>query len=99
MINAKVQHGIAIIPAEQKEIVVELKHPVDMERAFIAPGGSIIGAGISGDSDFWDARFALVDNKHLSIKRAYPSSYPAEVSWQVCLLGGTEQAPEPEKKR
>lgn len=49
MINAKVQHGIAIIPAEQKEIVVELKHPVDMERAFIAPGGSIIGAGISGE--------------------------------------------------
>lgn len=86
--NVKVQHGVTIIPEKQKEVIVELEHSVNREQAFIAPGGSIYGCdSYSGSSDYWDARLALVDSKHLSIKRAYPSSYEAEVAWQVVYWG------------
>ena len=97
MNNAKVQSGIATIPENETETVVELKHPVNLEQAFIVPGGSVFGGGSSGgDSTFWDARLVLVDNKHLSVKRAYLSAYKAEVSWQVVYWG--EPEPEPEKE-
>lgn len=97
MIDAKVQHGIAIIPEKEKEIIVELEHAVNLEQAFIVPGGSIYGhdSGAS-HSNGWDARIALVDSTHLSIKRAYPSMYKAEVAWQVVYWGEPEQEQEPE---
>lgn len=94
MINAKVQHGVAIIPKDKKEVIVELKHAVNLKQAFIVPGGSIFGGDGYNGSYFWDVRIALVDNKHMSIKRAYPSAYTAEVSWQVVYWG----EPEPEQE-
>lgn len=100
MVNVRVQRGIAIFPENEKEIVVELKHPVDMERAFIVSSGSIYGYSNGAyDSNSWDARLALVDSKYLSIKRAHPSVYEAEVSWQVVYWGEPElEEPEPEKE-
>lgn len=100
MINAKVQSGITIIPKNEKEIVVELEHPVNLNQAFIVPGGSIYGHGGYGYSNDWDARLVLVGSKHLSIKRAYPSAYETEVAWQIVYWGEPEQeqAPGPEQE-
>ena len=79
--------------------MVELKHPVDMGRAFIVSSGSINGYDSSySSSSYWHARLALTDRKHLSIKRAYPSVYEAEVSWQVVYWGDVEQEPESESE-
>lgn len=98
MIDAKVQHGIAIIPKNEREIVIELEHSVNLEQAFIALGGSIGGSGLASPSN-WDARLVLTDSKHLSIKRAYPSSYEAEVAYQVVYWGEPDKPEqEPEKE-
>ena len=80
--DVKVQRGVAIIPEKEKTIVVELKKAVNLNRAFIIPSGSIYGAsyGVPGS---WDARYVFLDEKYIEIKRAYPSSYVAEVAWQV----------------
>ena len=82
--DVKVQRGIAIIPKEEKMVVVELKKAVNLDRSFVLFGGSIYGSDYYRNySNNWDARLFLLDEKHIEIKRAYDPSYEAEVAWQV----------------
>lgn len=79
--DVKVQRGLAIIPQYKLEEIVELKHKVNPEKAIVMFGGSIYGS--YGNSSDWDVLLDLIDEHHIKVTRAYPSLYPAEVSWQV----------------
>lgn len=81
--DVKVQRGVAIIPRDKIEVVVELKNPVNPEKSIGLFGGSICGLGYSNYFSHWDARIDLIDGQHIKVTRAYPSIFPAEVSWQV----------------
>lgn len=83
LIDVKVQRGVAIIQSGKLEVVVELNSPVNPEKSVILFGGSIYCAIGNNYSNHWDARLDLIDERHIKATRAYPSSYPAEVSWQV----------------
>lgn len=81
--DIKVQRDVAIIPPNELEVVVELTTPVNPEKAIVLFGGSIYCAIGNNYSNHWDARLDLIDDRHIKATRAYPGSYPAEVSWQV----------------
>ena len=85
--DVKVQRGVADIQPKELEVVVELKTPVNPEKAIVLFGGSIYGIDNYGDygdySNNWDARLDLIDEQHIKVTRAHPSLYHAEVSWQV----------------
>lgn len=81
--DVKVQHGVAIIQSGKLEVVVELTTPVNPEKSVILFGGSIYCAIGNNYSNHWDARLDLIDDRRIKATRAYPSSYPSEVSWQV----------------
>ena len=80
--DVKVQRGVAIIPSNESKVIVELDTPVNPEKAIVLFGGAICG-GISNYSGSWEARLNLINGQHVKATRAYPSYYPAEVSWQV----------------
>lgn len=80
--DIKVQRGVAIIPQDESEVVVELDAPVNPEKTVVIFGGSIYGYDSTG-SAYWDARLDLIDEQHVKATRSYPSFYTAEVSWQV----------------
>ena len=79
--DVKVQRGVAIIQPNKTEEIVELKYKVNPEKAIVMFCGSIYGS--YGNSSDWDVLLDLIDEHHIKVTRAYPSLYPAEVSWQV----------------
>lgn len=81
--DVKVQRGVAVIQPNELEVVVELKTPVNPEKAIVLFGGSIYGYTSDGISTNWDVRLDLIDEQRVKVTREYPSLYPAEVSWQV----------------
>ena len=82
--DIKVQSGIAIIPSNETSVVVELERKVDKNRSVVLHGGTVYGySHDSFYSNSWDSRLVLLDDKHIEVKRAYPSYYSAETAWQV----------------
>lgn len=83
----RVQRGVAVIREREKECIVELEREVDPDNAMVLNGGSVYGGGSNYYSYSWDAQIELIDSKHIRATRAYSSSIPCSVAWQVVELG------------